>query len=76
MTIETQNKLVEKSKTKKDGVYTFGGYYYAVKEGGLVAFSDYDTCYACYGSFNTPIGKLSFPSKGKQALKDWLKKNK
>ncbi len=59
MTIEETNLLYEKAKTRKDGVYSFRGYLWAVKNGNFVAFSTYSgECYQRSGSFNVKIGKV------------------
>lgn len=41
MTVTERNNLVEICKTKKDGVYSKKPYKYAVKNGGLIGYSDY-----------------------------------
>lgn len=73
MTITETNILHEKAKTRKDGVYSFGTYLWAVKDNNFVAFSDYNgNCYQRMGSFNSCIGKVDRLERVKE-LKKWLK---
>lgn len=73
MTIDETNLLHEKAKIKKDGVYSFRGNLYVVKNNKFIAFSDYHgNCYQRFGSFNTSIGKVERYDR-KQKLKEWLK---
>lgn len=59
ITIENFNKLVNKSKNKKDGVYLMKPYTYVVKDGNFIAYSDYSgNCYRCLYGFTTFIGKV------------------
>lgn len=72
MSIDDNNKLVDRAKTRKNGVYKYGWYYYAVKNGKMVAFVDfYGDMYACDPSFNSHIRKVD-RSNRKQELLQWL----
>ena len=74
MTVDEANLLHEKAKTRKDGVYTFKGNLYVVKDNNFIAFSDYfGNCYQRMGSFNVSIGKVERYDRRKHLLK-WLKK--
>ena len=58
MLVSQRNKLHEKAKSKKDGVYSSSPYIYCVKNGGLIAYADYfGNVYRCYGMFDSQIGK-------------------
>lgn len=73
MTIDDTNILIEKAKTRKDGVYSFKGYLWVVKNNKFVAFADnYGNCYQRFGAFNASIGKVD-RYKRKQILSNWLK---
>ena len=73
MTIDDTNILIEKAKTRKDGVYSFKGYLWVVKNNKFVAFADnYGNCYQRFGVFNASIGKVD-RYKRKQILSNWLK---
>jgi hypothetical protein len=56
------NKMIEKAKGKKDGVYTMRGYYYLVKNGvvNLVAGFGKIVKPSPYGHFVTEVGSYSF----------------
>ena len=57
--IDLANKIIEKAKTKNDGVYSIGGFTYAVKNNRFVLFSDhFGNIYQIAGNFNTSIGKV------------------
>jgi len=57
MKVDEHNILVEKAKSKKDGVYSYRGYLYVVKNNNFKAFaSPYGILYAVIGSFTTQIG--------------------
>lgn len=73
MTIEEINLLHEKSKTRKDGIYSFQGNLYVVKSNKFIAFANYfGECYQRMGSFNIQIGKVEKYER-KQKLTEWLK---
>jgi hypothetical protein len=73
MTIEETNILHEKAKTKKDGIYSYKGNLYVVKNNNFIAFSDYyGNCYMRMGAFNALIGKVERYDRKLQLTK-WLK---
>jgi len=73
MTIDDISLLREKAKTRKDGVYSYKGNLYVVKNHIFVAFSTYcGECYQVMGAFNLLIGKVErYDSKTK--LSQWLR---
>ena len=73
MTIEETNILHNKAKTRKDGVYSYKGNYYVVKNFNFVAFADlFGECYQRMGFFNILIGKVErYDTKKK--LTEWLR---
>lgn len=76
MTIDELNILHDKAKTRKDGVYSFRGNLWAVKDKSFVAYSDFaGNCYLRMGAFNTSIGKVN-SWEIKQKLTEWLKGQK
>lgn len=76
MKISECNILIEKAKSRKDGVYSYKGYLYVVKKHAFVAFSDpFGVCYQRMGSFNVRIGKVDRHDRRKN-LADWLKQQK
>lgn len=73
MTIEETNLLHDKAIEKKDGVYSFKGNLWVVKNEKFVAFADYfGNCYQRFGSFNASIGKVEIYNR-KQKLTEWLR---
>ena len=59
MTIDERNLLIDKAKTRRDGVYSYQQYKYAVKNKGMIAFSDYQgNIFTCHGAFNYVAGKV------------------
>ena len=59
MKIEIGNEIIEKSKTKKDGVYSYKGFKYAVKDNKFVLFADYfGNISQTAGNFNVSLGKV------------------
>lgn len=76
MTIYETNLLHKKAETKKDGVYSFRGNLWAVKNGKFVAFIDNrGQVLQRFGAFNTQIGDLSTIERWdwKKELVEWLR---
>lgn len=72
MTIDEIILLQDRAITRKDGVYSFKGYSWVVKNNKFIAFSDYyGNCYQRMGSFNVSIGKVERYDI-KKKLKEWL----
>jgi len=73
MTIPEHNQLVEKAKTRKDGVYTLGNYMYVVKNNGFRAYSDYSgNISSVHGVWHMQIGKVERYDRRKKLL-EYLK---
>lgn len=74
MKVDEINLLHEKAKNRKDGVYSFKGNYWAVKNNRFIAYADcYGNCLQRMGVFNVEIGKVQTYER-KQKLTEWLKK--
>lgn len=57
--IET-HKMCEKAKTRKNGVYSYNGYLYLVKNNHLYAVADYfGDIYQFFGSFYVKLGTVN-----------------
>ena len=69
MKITVRNELVERAKTRKDGVYKYKGYYWVCKNHGLVAYGDQGDIYSCYGSFTIRHSSVNSWEQ-KKVLKD------
>lgn len=69
MKIDERNALIERASTKKDGVYSYKGYLYVVKNNNMVAFADhFGDCYSCQGVFNVKIGHCEKYDRKKKLL--------
>jgi hypothetical protein len=73
MTVDETNLLHERAKTKNDGVYSYQGNLYVVKDNKFIAFSDYHgNCHQRMGTFNVSIGKVEGYDRKRKLLK-WLR---
>lgn len=75
MTIDETNLLHKKAETKKDGIYSFKGNLYIVKNFRFIAFMNpTGEFYQRFGSFNTKIGDLSNIERWnwKKEIKKWM----
>ena len=67
------NTLIDKAKEKKDGVYSYKGYLYAVRNNIVMAYADcFGTINSIYGAFHTKIGKVERYDRKKKLL-EYLK---
>jgi hypothetical protein len=76
MTVDEVNLLNEKAKSKKDGVYSFRGNLWVVKENKFLAYCKYNgEVLQRFGVFDTGIGDFStlYLSDRKKKLFEWLK---
>jgi len=72
MTIDETNLLYAKAKLRKDGVYSFHGNYWVVKDRQFVAFMDLaGVCYQRFSSFNVLIAHFESYGRRKK-LREWL----
>lgn len=62
-TIDNINLIHDKAKTKKDGVYSFRGLLYRVKNGRFTHFSHYHEIFERTGNFNVSLGHTNYPRK-------------
>ena len=59
MKIIIHNELIDKAKTKKDGIYSHKGYLYAVKNGQFLFYADYSGCImGVKGYFHYGMGEV------------------
>lgn len=74
MKIDVHNVLIDKAKTRKDGVYSYQGFLYVVKNNSFVAYADYfGTISSIHGVFHFEIGKVERYDR-KKTLQEYLKK--
>ena len=74
LNIENQNAINAKAKTKADGIYTFRGIDYKVKDGRVVGYAvqvpgQRGEIIQSYGAFNTVVGYYDTAEQKKQNLK-------
>jgi hypothetical protein len=73
MTTKDVDLLQNKAKSRKDGVYSYKGNLWVVKNNNFIAFADYfGNCYQILGYFTTSIGTVD-KYKAKEKLTEWLK---
>lgn len=73
MTIDETNILHEKAKHRKDGIYSFRGVLWVVKDNRFIAFADHlGRCFKRTGAFNVQIGEVE-SWRRRDALAKWLK---
>lgn len=73
MTTDEINILDEKARTRKDGVYSYKGNLFVVKNNNFIAFANYyGECFQRMGSFNCQIGKVD-RYDAKKKLVEWFK---
>jgi len=76
MTVDEINLLNKKAEAKKDGIYSFNGNLWAVKNNKFIAFLDNSgQVFQRFGAFNTKIGSLSSIERydWKKKLTEWLR---
>jgi len=74
LTISETKILIEKKKKKKDGIYSYKGNLYIVKDNKFRVYCDYfGNVYQLSGSFFVSIGKIEKRYEHRQKLKELLK---
>lgn len=59
LTVENQNYIVEKAKTKQNGCYQIRGIAYRVRDGKVTHFAVGGEILQPYGAFNVVVGAYS-----------------
>jgi hypothetical protein len=76
MTIKELNILHDKAKNRKDGIYSYKGNLWVVKNNHFIAYAKPNgECMQRMGAFDFKIGEVK-PYERKEKLKEWLKKQK
>lgn len=76
MTIKELNILHDKAKSRKDGIYSYKGNLWVVKNNRFIAYAKPNgECMQRMGAFDFKIGEVKFYER-KEKLKEWLKKQK
>ena len=76
MKTDVLNKMIEKAKGKKDGVYKMNGHHYLVKNGVVKLVSDRGEIVQPYGHFVAKVGSYQWnmgDAEGKKMLAVQLK---
>jgi hypothetical protein len=68
-TIENLNIIHDKAKVKKDGVYSFRGMLYRVKDHRFTHFTNYQEILQRMGNFNVSLGFTVHPRKALEKMK-------
>jgi len=61
-TIENHRLIVDKAKTKRDGVFSFRGVSYRVRNGNVTHFAYGGTIYNFCHGFNVKVGQYKYMS--------------
>ncbi len=70
LTIDNLNTLIDRAKSKADGVYTFRGIEYRVKSNGITHFGCGGEILMAAGNFNVIVGKYDgYADSAKKILK-------
>jgi hypothetical protein len=64
-----RHQLIEKAKGKKDGVFTYGGSSYRVKDGKLTHYSFKNQILQVFGAFDVAVGRYEWSHEAKALLK-------
>jgi len=71
LTIENQNKIIDLAKTKNDGVYSFRGVEYKVRDHKVTHYAAGGQVLEAYGHFNVVVGNYDgYPSSARKLLKN------
>lgn len=73
ITLTTQNKLVEKAKSKKDGAYRYGGVAYRVRNGKVTHVGNCGEIFECHGIFNVKVHDYKWSINSDEAAQKILK---
>jgi hypothetical protein len=66
-----RNKLIEKAKTKKDGIYSQEGIIYRVKNGVLTHYCKQGKVLEVNGYFDVPVGNYNTSIDARKLLKSF-----
>ena len=69
MKIDKLNKIITKAKKKKDGIWSYDGVVYKVKNYSVIGFIEDCNVFSLHGHFATCRGKFSTKTESKNALK-------
>jgi hypothetical protein len=73
ITITTQDKIIDKAKSKKDGVYRYGGVAYRVRDGKVTHVGNCGEIFECYGYFNVKVHSYKWSINSDEAAQKILK---
>ena len=66
--IENSNLVIDKALTKKDGVYSFRGFLYRVKNFRVTHIAHNGIILERFGNFNVEVGKYEYIDKARKML--------
>ena len=71
LNIENQNLIITKSKTKKDGIYTFRGVIYRVYTNTAILFAYNGEILQNYGGFNCVVGRYDTKDEARKLMRGY-----
>lgn len=60
LTNENHHLIIDRARSKKNGVYRFRGIAYRVENNSVTHVSDGDTILECCGGFNVQVGRVCY----------------
>lgn len=75
LTIENQELIYQRAATKVNGIYSFRGVFYAVKDKKVLYLASNGEIIQPYGNFNVLLGTYGDKHEALQHLKSLLKVN-
>ena len=66
---DNTNLIIDKAKSKADGIYSFRGILFKVNNGGVTHYATTGKVYAAVGHFVTQVGSYSTTQEAKLILK-------
>jgi len=77
MKTDILNKMIERAKTRKNGVYSANGYKYGVVGGRMIYFIENKAIYQRVGNFVTPLSApFDYEFNAIKALKKFMETGK
>lgn len=66
---DIRDKLIKKAKSKEDGIYSYDGVLYRVKDGNLTHYAKNGEIIQASGYFDAVVGKYEFTDQARKKLK-------
>jgi len=69
LTQDNVNLIIDKAKSKNDGIYSFRGILFKVRDGKVTNYACGGKIFAGVGAFVTPVGSYNTSTEAKSKLK-------